>query len=104
MPPDLAIAGAELTWRAGPLRKGPGLCHGTAGNGFAFLKLYELTGDPSWLERGRRFAMHAIGQVARDKRHYGRGRYTLWTGDIGVAVYLKACLDADPRFPIMDVI
>ena len=48
--------------------------------------------------------MHAIGQVARDKRHYGRGRYTLWTGDIGAAVYLKACLDADPRFPIMDVI
>ena len=47
MPPDLAIAGGELTWRAGPLRKGPGLCHGTAGNGFAFLKLYELTGDPT---------------------------------------------------------
>ncbi len=104
MPPDLAIAGGELTWRAGPLRKGPGLCHGTAGNGFAFLRLYELTGDPSWLDRARRFAMHAIGQVARDKQRYGRGRYTLWTGDIGAAVYLKACLDADPRFPIMDVI
>jgi DUF1680 family protein len=104
MPADLAIAGGELTWRAGPPRKGPGLCHGTAGNGFAFLKLYELTGDPSWLDRARRFAMHAIGQVARDKQRYGRGRYTLWTGDIGAAVYLMACLDADPRFPIMDVI
>ena len=29
----LLVAGGELTWRAGPLRKGPGLCHGTAGNG-----------------------------------------------------------------------
>jgi hypothetical protein len=104
MPRDLAIAGGELTWRAGPLRKGAGLCHGTAGNGFAFLKLYELTGDPTWLDRARRFAMHAIGQVARAKQCYDRGRYTLWTGDIGAAVYLMACLDADPRFPIMDVI
>jgi hypothetical protein len=48
--------------------------------------------------------MHAIGRVARDKQQYGRGRYTLWTGDIGAVVYLKACVDADPRFPIMDVI
>ena len=38
MPLELAIGGGELTWRAGPLRKGPGLCHGTAGNGFAFLR------------------------------------------------------------------
>ena len=104
MPPDLAIAGGEMTWRAGPLRKGPGLCHGTAGNGFAFLRLHDLTGDPRWLERARRFAMHAIGQVARARERYGQGRYTLWTGDIGAAVYLQACLDADPAFPIMDAI
>jgi hypothetical protein len=25
-----AVAGGELTWHAGPLRKGAGLCHGTA--------------------------------------------------------------------------
>jgi hypothetical protein len=102
MPRDLAIAGGEMTWRAGPLGKGPGLCHGTAGNGFAFLKLHELTGDPTWLTRARRFAMHAIGQVARARHRYGQGRYTLWTGDIGAAVYVKACLDADPAFPILD--
>jgi Lanthionine synthetase C-like protein len=28
---ELAVAGGELTWRAGPLRKGASLCHGTAG-------------------------------------------------------------------------
>lgn len=104
MPLELAIAGGEMTWRAGPLRKGHGLCHGTAGNGYAFLKLHDLTGDPRWLERARRFAMHAIEQVARSRERYGRGRYTLWTGDIGVAVYAKACLDADSAFPIMDTI
>jgi len=42
---ELAIAGGELTWRAGPLRKGANLCHGTAGNGYAFLALLERTGD-----------------------------------------------------------
>lgn len=102
MPLDLAVAGGELTWRAGPLRKGSGLCHGTAGNGYAFLKLYDLTRDSMWSERARRFAMHAIEQVDRERAALGRGRYTLFTGDVGVALYLRACLDADPAFPIID--
>ena len=57
----------ELTWRAGPHgeEKGPGICHGTAGNGYAFLKTFERTGDELWLERARRFAVHALEQVAR---------------------------------------
>jgi hypothetical protein len=102
IPVDLAIEGGELTWRAGPLRKGPGLCHGTAGNGFAFLKLHALTGDPRWLERARHFAMHAIEQVRRQRSEFGRGRYTLWTGDIGVALYLHACVNARAAFPTID--
>jgi Lanthionine synthetase C-like protein len=36
MPLEMVLAAGELIWRAGPLRKGPGLCHGTAGNGYAF--------------------------------------------------------------------
>jgi len=102
MPLELATGGGELIWQAGPLRKGPGLCHGTAGNGFAFLRLHELTGEPRWLERARRFAMHALKQVQRERATLGRGRYTLWTGDLGVAVYVRACLDAIADFPIVD--
>jgi Lanthionine synthetase C-like protein len=102
IPPEMAIGGGETTWRAGPLRKGPGLCHGTAGNGYAFLKLHGLTGDPRWLNRARRFAMHAIEQVQRERAELGRGRYTLWTGDAGVALYLRACLDGDSTFPTID--
>jgi Lanthionine synthetase C-like protein len=102
IPLELAIGGGELIWRAGPLRKGPGLCHGTAGNGFAFLKLHDLTGDPRWLERARSFAMHAIEQVQRQRAELGRGRYTLWTGDIGVALYLSACVNARAAFPTID--
>jgi hypothetical protein len=104
LPWELALAAGELIWRAGPLRKGPGLCHGTAGNGYAFLRLHALTGDPLWLDRARRFAVHAVHQVRREREAFGHGRYTLFTGDIGVALYLRACLDADPDFPVIDAL
>ena len=48
----LAVAGGELTWRARPARQGREPCHGTAGNGYAFLALLERTGDDErWLTR-----------------------------------------------------
>lgn len=101
---DGLLRGAgELIWHAGPLRKGPNLCHGTAGNGYAFLKLYRRFGDAKWLERARAFAMRAIEQCRAARRQYGRGRYSLWTGDLGLAVYLHDCLRAEPRFPTIDV-
>ena len=88
----LLLAGGELTWAAGPLRKGPGLCHGTAGNGFAFLKLFARTGDERWLGRARRFAMHAAAQVEAERAGTGHGRHALWTGDLGTAIFLHQCL------------
>jgi hypothetical protein len=97
---ELATAGGELTWRAGPLAKGGGLCHGTAGNGYAFLALLERTGDERWLARARAFAAHAAGQVDRARMEHGRGRYTLWTGDLGVALFLGDCLDGGGRLPL----
>ena len=103
MPDDLLLGGAELTWRAGPLVKGAGLCHGTGGNGYALLRAYAVTGDELWLDRARRFAMHALEQVRRAREAYGRGRFTLFTGDVGAALYARACVEADPRFPTMDV-
>jgi hypothetical protein len=93
-------AGGELTWRAGALAKGAGLCHGTAGNGYAFLALLERTGDELWLTRARAFAMHAAEQVARDRASYGQGRFTLWTGDLGVALYLADCLAGHGSVPL----
>jgi hypothetical protein len=101
---DLLLAGAELTWQAGAhsAEKGAGLCHGTAGNGFALLKCFGQTSDELWLERARRFAVHTLAQSAKLAEERGRGRYSLWTGDVGVALFAAACLDADPRFPVLD--
>ena len=102
---DLVLAGAELVWRAGAHGddKGHGLCHGTSGNGFALLKAFARTGDERWLERARRFAVHALGQAERIAAANGRRRYSLFTGDVGTALFAAACLDADTRFPIVDL-
>src|SRR4029079_9062120 len=100
---ELLLAGGELPWRAGPLRKGANLCHATAGNGYAFLKLFARTGDELWLHRARAFGMHAIEQVERVTAAHGRGRHTLWTGDPGTASSLARCLAADAAFPTLDV-
>jgi Lanthionine synthetase C-like protein len=96
---ELLLAGAELPWRTGPpgMEKGPPICHGTAGNGHAFLKTFERTGDERWLDRARRFAMHALEQVKRKP-----GRYSLWTGDVGVALYASDCLEGRSRYPFLD--
>jgi hypothetical protein len=98
---ELLAAGGELTWRAGPLAKGPGLCHGTAGNGFAFLALFARTGDELWLARARAFAMHAAEQVERTRAASGLGRHTLWTGDLGTAVYLWSCVTGTAVLPML---
>jgi Lanthionine synthetase C-like protein len=100
----LLVGAGHAVWQAGPLAKGHGLCHGTAGNGYAFLKLYQRTGDARWLDRARAFAMHAIEQYERMHQAHGRGRYTLWTGDAGLAVYLWRCLDGRAELPALDVV
>ena len=99
----LLEAGGEAIWAAGPLAKGSNLCHGTGGNGYAFLKIYCRTGEAKWLQRARAFAMHGIDQTETDERQYGQLRYSLWTGDIGFAIYLWDCLRAAATFPTLDV-
>lgn len=96
-------AAGHLTWTAGPLNKGSNLCHGTGGNGYALLKLYQRTGDAMWLQRARSFAMHGIMQTDAHAVQYGQLRYSLWTGDPGFAIYLWDCLRATAAFPTLDV-
>jgi hypothetical protein len=96
---ELLLAGAELARRSGPasMEKGSGICHGTASQGYGFLTAFERTGDELWLAEARRFATHALGQVKRR----GSGRYSLWTGDVGVALYAADCLDGTVRYPFL---
>ncbi len=96
---DLLLGAAETIWRAGPSgdSKGAGICHGTAGNGFALLKVFERTGDELWLERARRFAMHALEQASRLPP-----RYSLFTGGMGTAIFAARCLEERADYPTLD--
>jgi hypothetical protein len=98
----LLLRAGETTWAAGPLRKGSNLCHGTGGNGYAFLKLFERTADARWLHRARAFAMHGIRQTEAHAAQYGTLRYSLWTGDLGFAVYLWDCIRGQSAFPTLE--
>ena len=95
---ELVLAGARLTWRAGAhgAEKGFGICHGTAGNGYALLEAFRLTGDEEWLARARRFAVHALGQAEA-----GGGRFSLFTGDPGVLLFAADCLVGEARYPVL---
>ena len=99
---DLLEAGGRLVWDAGPIRDEPGICHGTAGNAYALLALWQRTSDESWLERARAFALHAAAQVENRAARIGRGRHSLFTGDEGVALCLSACISGEMRLPVLD--
>jgi hypothetical protein len=47
--------------------------------------------------------MHSIRQSEADAVQYGRLRYSLWTGDPGVAIYLLDCLRGISASPTLDV-
>lgn len=99
---ELLERGAGLIWEAGTLNKGANICHGTGGNGMALLRMYEFTGDEKWLERARKMAMKCIEQVQDHFQEYGDYRYSLWTGDIGTAYFLDACINKVSMLPFME--
>jgi len=47
--------------------------------------------------------MHAIEQCDRAAATYGQRRYSLWTGDPGVALFAQSCRLADDAYPTLDV-
>jgi hypothetical protein len=46
--------------------------------------------------------MHALTQADRIATANGRRRYSLFTGDVGTALFAAACLDRDAGFPVID--
>ncbi|PIK37863.1 putative lanC-like protein 1 [Apostichopus japonicus] len=53
---DSARRCSDVIWKYGLLKKGYGLCHGPAGNAYAFLALYQATDDHKQLYRACKFA------------------------------------------------
>ena len=53
---ETARRAAEHVWKYGLLRKGNGICHGIAGNGYAFLTLHRISSDTHARDRALHFA------------------------------------------------
>lgn len=98
----LMLAGGELAWRAGPLSKGGNICHGAAGTGYSFLKLFEVTGDELWLDRARSFAAFGIQITQEQRESAGSYHYSLWNGDTGLVHFVHHCLNQTSDIPTMD--
>ena len=95
---------AELTWTKGLLKKGPGICHGVAGNGYVFLLLYRLTSDKKYLHRALQFAMFMEEDRFRREAHVPDSPYSLYEGLAGTACFLADLLQPEKaEFPFFNV-
>lgn len=95
---------ADLIWKKGLLRKGPGICHGVAGNGYAFLLMYRLTRESQYLYKASQFM-----KFLKDPQFINEARtpdrpYSLYEGLAGTVCFLLDLLTPDKSsFPFMDV-
>lgn len=101
---DACLKCGELVWKFGLLRKGPGICHGIAGNGYVFLLLYRLTGDPRHLYRALKFAdFLTTDEFVREARIPDQP-LSLYEGLAGTVCFLVDLLQPEKAsFPFMDV-
>ncbi|KAK7230260.1 glutathione binding protein [Aureococcus anophagefferens] len=84
-----ALDAAYTTWKYGLLFKGPGLCHGIAGNGYALLAAFRATGDVKWLHRACVFAETAVAEDTIAMSHTPDHPLSLFEGLAGCACFLR---------------
>ncbi|XP_022232009.2 lanC-like protein 3 homolog [Drosophila obscura] len=95
---------ADFVWRRGVLRKGPGLCHGVAGNGYVFLLLFRLTHDMMYLYRAHKFMELLDSDEFRQQARVPDRPHSLYEGVAGTVCFLADLLEPEQaHFPFMDV-
>uniref|UniRef100_A0A3Q3XC25 Glutathione S-transferase LANCL1 n=1 Tax=Mola mola TaxID=94237 RepID=A0A3Q3XC25_MOLML len=93
----------EVVWRFGLLKKGYGLCHGAAGNAYAFLGLYRHTQEPKHLYRACMFADWCMNYGKHGCRTPDTP-FSLFEGMAGTIYYLADLLQPmRARFPAFEV-
>ena len=100
---NAAIEAGEVVWKSGLVKK-VGLADGAAGNAYAFLSLYRLTGESIYEERANAFASflyHNASELvtigdARGANH----AYSLFQGLAGTAcLWFDLLKPESSRFP-----
>lgn len=94
----------DLIWSRGLLKKGPGICHGVAGNGYAFLLLYRLTEHPKHLHRALSFAKFMQTDQFVNEARTPDCPFSLYEGVAGTACFLADLMcPKQAVFPFSDV-
>ncbi|KAF3970792.1 hypothetical protein CMV_005542 [Castanea mollissima] len=100
---DAAIEAGEVVWKNGLVKK-VGLADGVAGNAYAFLSLYRLTGESIYEERAKAFASflyHNAMNLVTDGHASGAGHASsLFLGLAGTAcLWFDLLAPEKSRFP-----
>ncbi|XP_050420885.1 lanC-like protein 3 homolog [Adelges cooleyi] len=94
----------DLVWEKGLLKKGPGICHGIAGNGYVFLLLYRLTGDTKHLNRALMFGEFMFTDECKKGSRIPDSLYSLYEGLAGTVCFLIDLTQPQKAtFPFLDV-
>ncbi|XP_077265697.1 lanC-like protein 2 isoform X1 [Temnothorax americanus] len=100
---ETAIQCGEVIWERGLLKKGYSICHGVAGNGYAFMHLFQQTKDIKYLYRACKFAEWCFHYGSHQNRLPDRP-FSLFEGLAGVIYFL---LDIQQphltKFPTYDI-
>ena len=99
----LLLAAGETTWAAGPLDQGLQPVPWHRRQRLRFPQAASAQRRSALARAGARLRHARHRQTERDAERYGQGRYSLWTGDLGFAIYLWDCLRAEAQFPTLDV-
>jgi lantibiotic modifying enzyme len=78
----------DLIWSYGILKKGSGICHGIAGNGYAFLSTYRKTKNKQHLYQAVTFAEIILENLPEDVCKLSDHPYSLFEGLAGTTQYL----------------
>ncbi|XP_020288161.1 lanC-like protein 2 [Pseudomyrmex gracilis] len=101
---ETAVRCGEVIWERGILRKGYSLCHGVAGNGYAFLHLFQQTKDIKYLYRACKFGEWCFDYGARQDRDPDRP-FSLFEGLAGVICFLLDLQQPHAaKFPMYDIL
>jgi len=90
-------------WHTGPLAKGQQSLSRNGGKRICAPEAPRSHAGRNLARARAPFAMSAIARWRETQAQHGSGRYSLWTGDAGLAAYLWDCISGEPHFPTLDV-
>lgn len=100
---NAAIESCEVIWTRGLLTKGYGLCHGTAGNAYAFVSLFKATRDEKHLHRAVKLAEWCCDYGKHGTQNADRP-WSLFEGLAGTIYFLFDVIKPDTsHFPAYEL-